>query len=226
MTNECHQAPVPVSRSRRDCSCSSVRGVFGRQRVSCAFACVSAHCVVRGKRDQSSVDGAAHAHVYSYARDIEDRRVFCASVDDPVHSRVHETRDQPYACGDSLATANYLDCDIQRRRVACGTSPVRAAAVPLLTSPCYPAPAPAHASTSFDASTSMLLATFAWPLARFRIDEVHLSARQAGDAHKDIVGPFRYVVVGSKALHLEARIGAAVDEGRHRISRPAWSSAM
>jgi hypothetical protein len=45
---------------------------------------------------------------------------------------------------------------------------------------------------------------------------MHRSAREAGNAYKDIVGSFAPVVV-REASHTKACVGAAVDEWRHRI---------
>ncbi len=64
-------------------------------------------------------------------------------------------------------------------------------------------------------SRARLFAIFAGRLACIRVDEMHRSARKAGDAYKDIAAPFGLIIVGCRALHMEARIWAAVDEWRH-----------
>jgi hypothetical protein len=66
-------------------------------------------------------------------------------------------------------------------------------------------------------SSGALFAVFAHCLASFWIDEMQHSARETRNAHKNIAGPPGLFVVRNPALHVETRVGAAIDERRHRV---------
>jgi hypothetical protein len=69
------------------------------------------------------------------------------------------------------------------------------------------------------ACTSELFAAFAGRLACFRIDEECICphTRQVY-AHEDGVGSFGLIGVRGITLHMEACVGAAIEEWRHRVS--------